>query len=121
MNNVINFKEKFSQIEQFSMPTILAQFDDYQISAAKMKGESLWLANHDSDQLFIVAEGMLTISLHDGDVVLHAGECYIIPKGVEHKYKALESAHVLFIEKVGSANMTDDPSKRKTVIHEEWL
>ena len=120
MNNVINFKEKFTKFSEFWTPKIVAQFDNYHVKAAKMKGEFVWHSHVDADELFIVIEGILTICLRDREVVLHPGESFVVPKGVEHKPVAHEEVHVLFIEKAGTVN-TGDNAGEKTVTHEEWI
>lgn len=120
MHNVINFKEKFTKFSDFWSPKILAQFDNYQVKAAKMKGEFIWHSHNDADELFIVIDGTLTICLRDREVILNPGECYVVPKGVEHKPVAHKEAHVLFIEKAGTVN-TGDQESEKTVIGEEWI
>ncbi len=38
-----------------------------------------------SDELFMVLDGELTIELRDGNVVLGPRDVYVIPKGVEHR------------------------------------
>ena len=120
MNNVITFKEKFTKFSAFWTPKIIAQFDNYHVKAAKMKGEFIWHSHQDADELFIVIEGVLTICLRDREVVLKAGDSFVVPKGVEHKPVAHEEVHALFIEKAGTVN-TGDKIDIKTVTQEEWI
>lgn len=65
-------------------------------------------------------EVVLTSCLRDREVVLKAGESFVVPKGVEHKPVAYDEAHVLFIEKAGTKN-TGDVKCDKTVEDEEWV
>ena len=120
MNNVVNFKEKFTLFSEFWTPKIVAQFDNYQVKAAKMKGEFVWHSHQDADELFIVIEGTLTICLRDRDVVLKPGECFVVPKGVEHKPVAHEEVHALFVEKAGTIN-TGDVRDEMTVTQLDWI
>lgn len=120
MNPVINFKNKFEKFSETWTPKILTRFDDYHVKAAKMNGEFVWHSHADVDELFIVISGTLRILLRDGDVTLQAGECYVVPRGVEHKPVADEEAHVVFIEKAGTMN-TGDSDGDKTVTQEEWI
>lgn len=120
MNNVVNFKEKFSLFSEFWTPKIVAQFDNYQVKVAKLKGEFVWHSHKDADELFIVMDGTLTICLRDRDVILKTGECFVVPKGIEHKPIAPEEVHVLLIEKAGIIN-TGDVSDEKTVTQVDWI
>ena len=81
----INFKDKFTKFNETWTPKILTQFDDYYIKAAKMNGEFVWHSHDEVDELFIVVSGTLKIQLRDGEVSIGAGECFIVPKGTEHK------------------------------------
>jgi len=85
-----------------------------------MQGELVWHTHTDVDELFIVVSGKLKILLRDGDIELKAGECYVVPRGVEHKPVADEEAHVLLIEKAGTLN-TGDQKGEKTIDQEEWI
>jgi len=120
MVDVINFKDKFTKFSDFWSPKILGQFDNYHIKAAKMKGEFIWHTHEDADEAFMVIEGTLKICLRDRDVILHPGECFIVPKGVEHKPVAEQEVHVLFIEKAGTLNTGDQAESDKTA-QEEWI
>lgn len=120
MKKAINFQQKFQKFSELWTPKILAQFDDYYLKAAKMKGEFVWHTHSDVDELFIVVSGKLKILLRDGEVELRAGECYVVSRGVEHKPVADEEAHVLLIEKAGTFN-TGNQRGEKTADQEEWI
>jgi mannose-6-phosphate isomerase-like protein (cupin superfamily) len=120
MNKVINFEQKFTLFSEFWTPKILAQFDNYHIKAAKMKGEFIWHSHADTDELFIVVKGILKIEFHDKIIILNSGECYVVPKGIEHKTVADEEVHVLFFEKIGTLN-TGDLQVKETIQQEEWI
>lgn len=120
MPTAINFKEKFSKFSEPWTPKILGQFDGYYLKVAKMTGEFVWHSHHDVDELFIVTKGTLKILFRNGEVLIGPGECYIVPKGVEHKPVAQEEVHCLLIEKAGTLN-TGDQGGEKTVTQEEWI
>jgi len=116
----INFKEKFAKFNEFWTPKILGQFDDYQLKAAKMKGEFVWHSHTDADELFIGISGVLKIQFRDGEVSVAPGECFIVPRGVEHKTVAEGEVWCLFIEKAGTLNTGEEGGER-TVSDEEWI
>ncbi|MGI3780233.1 MAG: cupin domain-containing protein, partial [Janthinobacterium lividum] len=56
------------------------------------------------DELFLVLAGELTIQLRDGDVVLHPGQLYVVPRAVEHCPTADGEVHAMLIEPTGVIN-----------------
>jgi len=73
----------------------------------KAKGEFVWHSHDDTDDLFLVLKGKLTIQLRDGDVQLGPGDLYVVPKGVEHRPVADDEVHLLLIEPAGTPNTGD--------------
>ena len=73
----------------------------------KAKGEFVWHSHPETDDLFLVLKGMLTIQLRDGDVRLGPGDLYVVPRGVEHCPIAEEETHLLIIEPAGTPNTGD--------------
>jgi mannose-6-phosphate isomerase-like protein (cupin superfamily) len=76
---------------------------------AKASGDFVWHSHPDTDDLFLVLEGHLTILLRDGAVELGPGELVVIPRGVEHCPRSEEGASLLLIEPEGTPN-TGDPA-----------
>jgi mannose-6-phosphate isomerase-like protein (cupin superfamily) len=74
---------------------------------AEVRGEFVWHKHDDTDDFFLVLSGRLTIQLRDRDVSLTAGELFVVPRGVEHRPRADEEAHVLLIEPRGTVNTGD--------------
>ncbi|MEB3703112.1 Cupin domain-containing protein [Candidatus Bealeia paramacronuclearis] len=120
LDKAINFEEKFSTLSEVWTPKILAKFDNYYLKAAKMQGEFVWHSHPEVDELFIVVLGYLKILFRDGEVNIAPGECYIVPKGVEHKPVAEKQVHCLLIEVAGTLN-TGNLGGDKTVSQEEWI
>jgi len=116
----INFHEKFAKFSEYWTPKILVKFNDYYIKAPKMKGEFVWHSHADTDELFIVVSGSLRILFRDSEVLIKQGECFVVPKGVEHKPVADEEVCCLLIEKAGTLN-TGDQGGDRTVSNEEWI
>ena len=70
----------------------------------KVKGEFVWHTHDDTDDLFLVLKGRITIRMRDGDVSLGQGELFVVPRGVEHCPVAEEEAHLLLVETIGTPN-----------------
>ena len=120
MKPVINFKDKLTLFSEYWTPKVVAQFDSYHIKMAKMKGEFVWHSHADEDEVFIVVSGSLKIMLRDGEVIVAPGECFVVPKGVEHKPVAEEEVAVILIERAGTVN-TGDAGGDKTVHNLDWI
>lgn len=73
----------------------------------KVKDEFVWHSHPDTDELFMVVSGRITIQLRDEDVVLGPNDVFVVPKGVEHCPKASEDAHVILFEPKGTVNTGD--------------
>ncbi|MEU3754663.1 cupin domain-containing protein [Streptomyces olivoreticuli] len=82
----------------------VADLNDYEVKLAKVQGEFVWHTHDDTDELFLVVSGRLTIQLKDGDVVLEPGELFVVPRGTEHCPKAEEETSILLLEPAGVLN-----------------
>ena len=80
----INLTEKLSTFSERWSPKIIGGYNGNDLMLVKVKGEFVWHSHPETDDFFMVLKGQLTIKLRDGDVVLNAGDVYVVPKGVEH-------------------------------------
>jgi mannose-6-phosphate isomerase-like protein (cupin superfamily) len=103
----VNLAEKLDSFDEVFSPRIVGYYNDTKIQVAKSKGEFVWHAHEDTDDLFLVLKGSVTIELRDGDVELEEGELLVVPRGVEHRPVATEEAHLLVLELRGTPNTGD--------------
>ncbi|WP_417440568.1 cupin domain-containing protein [Idiomarina sp.] len=103
-SNVVNLAEKLSQFSEHWSPRVVAEMNDYQIKVVKIQGEFVWHDHKDTDEVFLVLKGRMSIELRDSVVQLAEGEMYVVPKGVEHKPFAESECQVLLIEPSGVIN-----------------
>ncbi|MEU7691306.1 cupin domain-containing protein [Microbispora hainanensis] len=107
----VNIADKLSRIDELWTQKTIAGLNDYEIKLAKLKGEFVWHTHPETDELFVVVSGRLTIRLREedreGDVVLGPGELYVVPRGVEHCPVAEEETAVMLVEPVGTLNTGD--------------
>ena len=116
----INLQEKLAKFAEHWSPKIIAQFNDYHLKLAKVKGEFVWHDHPETDEVFLVVKGRLDILFRDGKVTLREGEMYVVPKGVEHKPIAEGECHILLIEPAGTVN-TGDVSDKLTSPVDVWV
>jgi mannose-6-phosphate isomerase-like protein (cupin superfamily) len=88
-------------------PHRLVSINDYDVKVAKFDGEFVWHSHPDTDELFLVVNGELTIQLRDRDVALGPLDVFVVPRGVEHCPTADAEAHVLLFEPEGTVNTGD--------------
>jgi mannose-6-phosphate isomerase-like protein (cupin superfamily) len=75
----INFREKLATFSEHWSPKVVAQMNDYQFKLVKIQGEFVWHSHADTDDVFIVLDGEMSIELGDGRVDLKAGEMFVVP------------------------------------------
>jgi mannose-6-phosphate isomerase-like protein (cupin superfamily) len=117
---VINLAEKFAKFSDRWSPKIVARMNDYELKLVKLEGEFVWHRHTDTDEVFIVLDGEMTIHLRDGDVPLRAGEMFVVPRGVEHKPSAAAECRVMLVEPAGTPN-TGDVVSDKTAAQGVWV
>lgn len=100
----MNLAEKFAQFSEHWQPRIIAQVNNYHVKIAKVQGEFVWHSHPETDELFWVHKGSLTIELRDGTVQLGPGEMHVVPKGVEHKPVATQECEIVMFEPAGTLN-----------------
>ncbi|WP_182898656.1 cupin domain-containing protein [Microbispora sp. H10830] len=105
--NPVTIADKLSQIDELWTQKKIAGLNDYEIKLAKLKGEFVWHTHPETDELFVVISGRLTIQLREGDVVLEPGELYVVPRGVEHCPVAEEETAIMLVEPIGTLNTGD--------------
>ena len=103
----INLEEKFQKIKEYYSPKLIGEFNDQSIKISKIKGEFIEHKHEDTDEVFLVIKGNLTIELEDRSVDLNENEMFIVPKGTKHKPISKEETHVVMIEPKDTVNTGD--------------
>lgn len=96
-----------ASIRKHWQPHRLVSVNDYDVKVVKLQGEFVWHSHPDTDELFMVLEGELTIQLRDRDVVLRPYDVFVVPRGVEHCPKTHEEVHAVLFEPKGTVNTGD--------------
>lgn len=89
-------------------PRTVTTFNGHDVMVAKLRGEYHWHVHPDSDDFFLVLSGQLEIDIEDAPtVILGPGQLYVVPRGVRHRPRGMEEAHILLIEPTGAPNSGD--------------
>lgn len=109
---------KFALFEDHFAPKIVAEFNGYHVKVAKLEGVFEWHTHADTDEVFLVLGGELTIEVDGRDpVALTAGDLYVVPRGLHHRPIANGEAQVALIEPAGVPNTGD----AATAAEETWI
>ncbi len=116
----INFKEKLSQFSDHWSPKIIAQMNDYHLKLVKLQGDFVWHSHEDTDEVFIVIDGEMSIEFREGKVELKTGEMFVVPKGFAHKPYSENECRILLVEPAGTVN-TGDTGGEMTAEGDIWI
>jgi mannose-6-phosphate isomerase-like protein (cupin superfamily) len=100
----VDVRGKLAAFSEHWSPKVVARLNDYEIKVVKVQGEFVWHTHDETDELFLVVVGNLTIRLRDQDVALGPGQMFVVPRGVEHCPVADGEAHAILIEPAGVVN-----------------
>ena len=104
-------QEAERQISTLFDPHIVGDINDYQVKVAKFGPQFDWHAHANEDEAFFVLSGEIAIDFRDGTVTLAQGDFLIVPKGVEHRPRALtHEPLVLMFEPATTLNTGDAES-----------
>ena len=120
MSKAINIKSKFKLFEDYWSPKVIEEMNDYQFKVVKVKGEFIWHDHQDTDEVFIVIEGSMSIEFIDRTIELNTGEMIVIKRGEQHKPSAKEECKVLIIEPKGVIN-TGSKGGNMTAENDIWI
>ena len=101
----VNLEEKFARLPggDYAMG-IVAKMNDYEIKVVKFKGDFVWHSHPDTDETFIILDGVMRMHFRDGSTDISRGEMIVVPRGVEHKPSSGEGYRALLIEPAGVPN-----------------
>ncbi|MFF6906699.1 cupin domain-containing protein [Streptomyces sp. NPDC012389] len=94
-------------------PRIVTRVNDYDVRVAKALGEHVWHVHEDTDEFFLVVEGVLDIDLREGDgshertVTLPRGAVFVVERGVWHRPHSADGASLLLLEPSGTSTVGD--------------
>jgi mannose-6-phosphate isomerase-like protein (cupin superfamily) len=107
----VNLAGALASFDDVYSPRIAGRINEYDIKIAHAKGDHVWHVHEDTDEFFLVLDGQFDIALRDADgkqttVVLHSGDIFVVPRGIEHKPSSPGGA-ILMFEPSGTATTGD--------------
>ena len=111
MPQAIDLAAVLASIQQPWQPRTVAVLNDYDVRVVRTHGEFTRHSHPETDEVFLVLSGSLTIRLDDGEVDLGPGQLYVVPKGTPHQPFSADGAEVLLIEPSATVNTGDSPSE----------
>ncbi len=96
----MNLNKELSKISEYFSPKIIGEVNDVYIKLVKIKGDKVPWHNHkNEDELFHVLNGSLYFEVEDQKpFTLHAGDLFIVKRGMDHRISSVEECHLLLIE-----------------------
>ncbi|WP_017906770.1 cupin domain-containing protein [Pseudomonas asplenii] len=118
--HAVNLAHKASLVDQQWSPRVVAEMNDYQFKVVRIEGEFIWHSHPETDEAFMVIDGVLRIDLPHGSVFVNPGELYVVPRGVEHRTAAEGEARLMIIEPRGVVN-TGHEGGEFTAPNDLWI
>jgi mannose-6-phosphate isomerase-like protein (cupin superfamily) len=119
MADPVDLAQVLASFEDLWAPRTVATMNDYDIRVVKVRGEFTRHSHPETDEVFLVLSGRLTIRLDDRDVRLAAGQLFVVPRGVAHLPVSEDGAEVVLFEPTATVNTGDNPgdltAPRRTV------
>ena len=100
----INLAEKLGTFSDHWNPRIVGTYNGNEVRVAKVEGEFVWHSHADTDELFLVLKGELTMHFRDRIEVLKPGEFIVVPRGTEHKPAANGECQMMVMDAEGTSN-----------------
>ncbi len=100
----VNLAEKLRSFTEPWVPKVVGELNGQFVKVVKFNGEYVWHKHDLEDEMFMVLRGRIRVHLRDGVVELNQGEFCVVPRGVEHKPVADETAEVLLFEPATTRN-----------------
>lgn len=100
----VNLVEKLSLFDDLWQPKVVGELNGQYVKVVKIRGEYVWHAHADEDEMFLVLKGRMELHFQNDIVRLSEGEFCIVPRGVRHRPVAAERCEVLLFEPATTRN-----------------
>ena len=113
--NPVSLPKVVATIDKFWNPNLVAAVNNHHVKIARVDGDFIWHAHHNSDEFFYLLEGKLEIDLENDDTKsLVPGDVFVVPRGVRHRPRA-EKAVLMTMGLDDTVNTGDQVESERTV------
>ena len=119
MLTATNLMAAFARVTDYWSPKVIGRVNDQYLKVAKLKGELVWHAHADEDELFWIIRGRLRIEFEHKTVQLSEGEFLTVPRGVRHNPVAEEECWIILIETVTTKHTGEAETERTRSLEEQ--
>jgi quercetin dioxygenase-like cupin family protein len=99
MTEVVDLREVAASLGEPWKPVDVVGLNEAVVRMARLEGEFPW-HHHDQDELFLCWSGEFDVELRDrGTASLRPGQLVVVPRGVEHRPVARETAFAVMLER----------------------
>jgi mannose-6-phosphate isomerase-like protein (cupin superfamily) len=103
---LINLSSVVAQTKAGYFNEVLTTVNDHTVHLSVMDAPFFWHFHPDSDEVFIVLEGVLLVELETARYELKPGEMLTVPAGVRHRTSPLTSRSVnLTVERMNAESV----------------
>ncbi|SFO00726.1 Cupin domain-containing protein [Geodermatophilus obscurus] len=99
MKRPVDLAAVLAGIDEPWSPRTVAVLNDYDVRVVHTRGRFTRHSHLETDEVFLVLSGSLTIRMDNGDVTLGPGQLYVVPKGTPHQPYSPDGAQVLLVER----------------------
>ncbi|HVW91784.1 MAG TPA: cupin domain-containing protein [Devosia sp.] len=110
-----------ARISEVFHPYIVGDVNESQVKIAKFGPSFDWHSHPAEDEAFLVMRGRIAIDFRDGAVELGEGEFLVVPRGLEHRPRALSAEPVVLMFEPATTLNTGDADSKFTVTELERL
>ena len=120
MHPQISVPNTVDKISQPWTPQLIATINNHEMKVAKIRGAFIWHSHPNSDELFYVLDGSMTLEIEDAPALqLDKGDVFVVPRGRRHRPVSDGGADILMVELEGTVNTGDVEGSDLTVVPED--
>jgi mannose-6-phosphate isomerase-like protein (cupin superfamily) len=109
---IINLRAATAGISTYHNAVLTRINSEYCLRIAVIDGEFPWHSHPDSDELFVVLEGCLSIEFGDSIAELKPGEALLVKAGEKHRTRsASRTVNLCFEKSAATTELCPDPRR----------
>lgn len=120
MASQVSIPSTLQSISRPWTPKLVAAVNNHEVKIAMIQGAFIWHAHPNSDELFYILSGEVTLELEGAPTaLLKQGDVFVVPRGVRHRPSAKSAAEILMVEMEGTINTGDVEGSGLTVVPDD--